>query len=147
MAIAIACLIIGGLLGFLVNINITAVMTVYVAIGILAAFDSILGAIVATLGVVFPSLVIISILAGLITSFSHIAWVQNAFSGIQICVCVLIFNAVIKLVKKAVVDIPTAIIFIIVMLLGIITNLSPVYFVLLSGIMGVILKSLGGNKK
>ena len=107
----------------------------------------VLGAIVATLGVVFPSLVIISILAGLITSFSHIAWVQNAFSGIQICVCVLIFNAVIKLVKKAVVDIPTAIIFIIVMLLGIITNLSPVYFVLLSGIMGVILKSLGGNKK
>lgn len=107
----------------------------------------VLGAIVATLGVVFPSLVIISILAGLITSFSHIAWVQNAFSGIQICVCVLIFNAVIKLVKKAVVDIPTAIIFIIVMLLGIITNLSPVYFVLLSGIMGVIPKSLGGNKK
>ena len=107
----------------------------------------VLGTIVATLGVVFPSLVIISILAGLITSFSHIAWVQNAFSGIQICVCVLIFNAVIKLVKKAVVDIPTAIIFIIVMLLGIITNLSPVYFVLLSGIMGVILKSLGGNKK
>ena len=107
----------------------------------------VLGAIVATLGVVFPSLVIISILAGLITSFSYIAWVQNAFSGIQICVCVLIFNAVIKLVKKAVVDIPTAIIFIIVMLLEIITNLSPVYFVLLSGIMGVILKSLGGNKK
>ncbi len=107
----------------------------------------VLGGIVATLGVVFPSLVIISILAGLITSFSHIAWVQNAFSGIQICVCVLIFNAVIKLVKKAVVDIPTAIIFILVMLLGIITNLSPIYFVLLSGIIGVIIKSLGGNKK
>ena len=31
------------------------------------------GGIVATLGVVFPSLVIISILAGLITNFSHLA--------------------------------------------------------------------------
>ena len=42
-----------------------------------------LGGIVATLGVVFPSLVIISILAGLITNFSHLAWVQNAFYGLR----------------------------------------------------------------
>ena len=60
MAIAIACLIIGGLLGFLVNININAVMTVYVAIGILAAFDSILGAIVATLNKNFNMMIFIS---------------------------------------------------------------------------------------
>ena len=74
-----------------------------------------LGGIVATLGVVFPSLVIISILAGLITNFSHLAWVQNAFAGIQVCVCVLIFNAVLKLLKKSVVDKRTAAIFLIVM--------------------------------
>ena len=37
------------------------------------------GGITATLGVVFPSLVIISLLAGLITSFSHLTWVQDAF--------------------------------------------------------------------
>ena len=55
------------------------------------------GGIVATLGLVFPSVVIISILAGLITNFSHLVWVQNAFAGIQVCVCVLIFNAVVKL--------------------------------------------------
>jgi len=76
-----------------------------------------LGGIVATLGVVFPSLIIISILAGLITNFSHLAWVQNAFAGIQVCVCVLIFNAVLKLLKKSVVDKRTAAIFLIVMAL------------------------------
>ena len=38
----------------------------------------VLGGIAATLGVVFPSLVIITVLAGLITNFSHLAWVQNA---------------------------------------------------------------------
>jgi chromate transport protein ChrA len=76
-----------------------------------------LGGIVATLGVVFPSLVIISTLAGLITNFSHLAWVQNAFAGIQVCVCVLIFNAVLKLLKKSVVDKRTAAIFLIVMAL------------------------------
>lgn len=61
----------------------------------------------ATLGVVFPSLVIISILAGLINNFADLAWVQNAFAGIQVCVCVLIFNATVKLLKKSVVDKPT----------------------------------------
>ena len=59
------------------------------------------GGILATLGVVFPSLVIISLLAGMIEAFSHIAWVQHAFGGIRICVCVLILNAVVKLLKKA----------------------------------------------
>ena len=42
----------------------------------------VVGGITATLGVVFPSLVIISLLAGLITSFSHLTWVQDAFSGV-----------------------------------------------------------------
>ena len=31
--------------------------------------------------------------------FSHLAWVQHAFAGIRVCVCVLIFNAVVKLFK------------------------------------------------
>ena len=41
------------------------------------------GGIVATLGVVFPSLLIIVALAGVITSFSHLTWVQHAFAGIR----------------------------------------------------------------
>ena len=41
------------------------------------------GGIMATLGVVFPSLIIITILAGIITSVSDLAWVQNAFAGIR----------------------------------------------------------------
>ena len=70
----------------------------------------ILGGILSTLGVVFPSLVIISLLAGVITVFSHLAWVQHAFGGIRVCVCILILNAVVKLLKKAVLDAPTAVI-------------------------------------
>lgn len=62
------------------------------------------GGIFATLGLVFPSLIIISILAGVITNVSHLAWVENAFAGIQVCVCVLILNGTVKLLKKSVVD-------------------------------------------
>ena len=67
-------------------------------------YKGIAGGIVATLGVVFPSLVIISILAGLINNFADLAWVQNAFAGIQVCVCVLIFNATVKLLKMCIRD-------------------------------------------
>ena len=100
------------------------------------------GGFVATLGLVFPSLVIISILAGLITNFSHLAWVKNAFAGIQVCVCVLIFNAVVKLLKKSVVDKPTAAIFVLVLAGGVFLNVSPVWFVILAALAGIVLKNL-----
>ena len=104
-----------------------------------------LGGIVATLGMVFPSLVIISILAGLITSFSSVTWVQDAFAGIQVCVCVLIFNAVVKLLKKSVIDKRTSVIFLLVMIGSTLLNLSPVWFVLLAALAGIVLKNLEGG--
>ena len=100
------------------------------------------GGILATLGVVFPSLVIISVLAGLITNFAHLNWVKNAFAGIQVCVCVLIFNAVLKLLKKSVVDKRTAAIFLLVLAGGLFLNLSPVWFVIAAALVGVLLKNL-----
>ena len=100
------------------------------------------GGIVATLGVVFPSLVIISVLAGLISNFADLSWVKDAFAGIQVCVCVLIFNAVLKLLKKSVVDKRTAVIFALVLLGGLFLKLSPVWFVVGSAAAGVILKNL-----
>ena len=94
------------------------------------------------LGVVFPSLVIISVLAGLITNFADLAWVKNAFAGIQVCVCVLIFNAVVKLLKKSVVDKRTAAIFLVVLAGGVFLNLSPVWFVVAAALAGILLKNL-----
>lgn len=105
------------------------------------------GGIIATLGIVFPSLVIISLLAGVIESFSHVVWVQNAFGGIRVCVCVLILNAVVKLFKKAIVDKFTLVIFAVVTLGSCLTNLSPVIFVLLAAAAGIILKALGGKEQ
>lgn len=104
-----------------------------------------LGGIVATMGMVFPSLVIISILAGLITNFSSVTWVQDAFAGIQVCVCVLIFNAVVKLLKKSVIDKRTSVIFLLVMIGSTLLNLSPVWFVLLAALAGIVLKNLEGG--
>lgn len=104
------------------------------------------GAIFATLGVVFPSLIIISLLAGVIEAFSHLVWVQNAFGGIRVCVCVLIANAVVKLYKKAVVDVPTFIIFLLIAAGSIFLPLSPVIFVVIAAVAGIVLKAMGGKK-
>ncbi len=104
------------------------------------------GAIFCTLGVVFPSLVIISLLAGVIEAFSHLTWVQNAFGGIRVCVCVLITNAVVKLFKKAVVDVPTLLIFLAVAIGSVLLDVSPVIFVMIAAFAGIILKAMGGKK-
>ena len=106
----------------------------------------IIGGIFATLGVVFPSLIIISILAGIIDAFSNIVWVQHAFGGIRVCVCVLILNAVVKLLKKAVIDKTTLVLFLAVTIGSCFTNLSPIIFVIVSAIIGISIKVLGGGK-
>ncbi len=105
------------------------------------------GAIVATLGIVFPSVVIITIIAALITNFADLVWVQNAFAGIRVCVSVFIINAVLKLWKSAVIDVITFIIFAIVFIGSVFLNISPVLYVILAGIAGILCTVLGVRKK
>lgn len=106
----------------------------------------VLGGIFATLGVVFPSLVIISIIAAFIQNFAHLPAVQSAFAGIRVCVCVLILNAVVKLWKKSVVDWKTLLIFIAVFACSVFLSISPVIYVLAAAIAGIIVKELEARK-
>ncbi len=106
----------------------------------------IIGGIFTTLGVVFPSLVIISLLAGVIEAFSHLVWVQQAFGGIRVCVCVLIFNAVVKLWKSAVKDIPAFCIFAAVLAASLLLDMSPVVFVIFAAVAGIVIKSVEVKK-
>ena len=107
----------------------------------------ILGGIIATLGVVLPSLIIIIIIAAFINNFLYITWVKKAFNAINICICVLILNAVINLGKSSIKDVFTLIIFIIISLLSILTNISPINFIITSAILSIILQNIGGTKK
>ena len=103
-----------------------------------------------TLGVVLPSLVIITLLAGVIEYYSALAWVKNAFAGIRVCVCVLIFNSVVKLGKKSVIDRWTLGIFLLILVLSLTLDCSPVVFVLVAALCGLVVKVLfakGGETK
>lgn len=116
----------------------------------------IIGGIMATLGVVFPSVVIITVIAAFLTNFAELQVIRYAFEGIRVCVCVLIFNAVQKLWKKSVVDQPTTAIFLLVFLISAglavgqsfypeLFSVSPIVYVVIAGVAGVVLH--GGNGK
>ena len=100
----------------------------------------VLGGIAATLGTVFPSLVIITIIAAFIQDFADIPAVQHAFVGIRACVCVLILNAVLKLWKKSVIDWKCLLIFAVVFLGSVFLHMSPVIYVIHAGLVGFLIK-------
>lgn len=60
------------------------------------------GGIVATLGIIAPSLIIITALAGVIQSIDQYPNVQKAMSGINVAVCALITDATLNFIKKGV---------------------------------------------
>lgn len=96
------------------------------------------GAIVATAGIVCPSLIIILLIASLMTSFADQPIVQHALAGIRIAVCVLIAQAVLRLFKKGVKDIFGVILFAVV-LLATYFNLIPVAgAVVLAAVAGIL---------
>ena len=98
------------------------------------------GAIFATLGVVTPSMIIIGLIAAFISNFRDLEVVQWAFSGVRAAVVALILSAVIKIGKKSIVDIFTALIFVVVAVLSFVTDLSPVIFVVTAAVCGLIIK-------
>lgn len=111
----------------------------------------ILGGIFATLGVIAPSVVIITIIAAFLQNFSHILAIKYAFNGIRVCVCVLILDAVIKLGKKSLIDKISFGVFGVVLLLSLFTGISTIWIVLMAGVAGIILgeikdKRSGGNR-
>lgn len=95
------------------------------------------GAVCATAGMIFPSLVIITVIAAGIQQFAHMAVVQNAFSGIRIAVCALVLQSVWKMAKNGVVDTLTAAILLVTFVLVAFLGLSPVAAVLLAAAAGI----------
>lgn len=107
----------------------------------------IIGGIVATAGVVFPSVVIISIIAAFLQNFADLAIVQHAFAGIRVAVAVLVTSAIIKLWKSGVKDHIGVVIFIATFLIQALTGISPVYIVVVAIVLGISIKKFGGKKK
>lgn len=117
---------------------IPGVIAVNSAVFIGTKVKGLAGAIAASLGVISPSIVIIVAIAAFIQSFSDLPIVQNAFAGIRVGVCVLILSAVLKLFKKTIIDKFTFGLFAVVFALSVFTDISPILFVILAAIAGIV---------
>ena len=106
----------------------------------------ILGSIVATFGVIFPSIVIITALASVLKMFQENIYVKKAFEGIRIAVCALMITAVINLVKKAVSSVGTAIVAVCALLLQLFLGISPVVIVICTITFGLLIFFTGKKK-
>lgn len=104
------------------------------------------GSLAATLGVITPSMLIITVIAVFLSSFAGNLLLIHAFAGIRICVCVLIFDTVIKLGRKSITDKRTALIFLSFLLIALFSSLSPVFSVILAGTAGYIFMPDAGKK-
>ncbi len=99
-------------------------------------FKGWLGGVTTTLGVVFPSIIIIATIAAFLAGFADIPAVQHAMGGVNACVVALIASSVIKLGKAALKDAVTVGIFLAVLCLAFLLDLSPVLLVVLAGAAG-----------
>lgn len=96
------------------------------------------GGIVATAGIVFPSVVIILAIASIISGFSDNVYVMHALAGIRAVVCALLVNTVITMAKKSLVDLFCVILFIAVFVLSVIFDIPSILTVILSAFLGII---------
>lgn len=98
------------------------------------------GGLAATLGMVFPSLIIISLIAAVLSRYMYNRYVIYAFAGIRICVVALILDIVYSLWKKGISDYFGAVIFVAALGLLLAFNLSAVWIVVLAAGAGLLVK-------
>ena len=123
-----------------------------------------LGGVIATLGVVFPSLIIITVIAACLREFATYAVVRHALAGINAAVVALIAVSVVKLGKSTLKNAPSLCIFLGVLILSELAGLlgvdpstpvgavldvlsSPVVLVVLAGVTGYLLSLLSRGEK
>ena len=95
-----------------------------------------LGAIAATVGIVCPSWLVITLIAGSISHFSEIEWLQRAMKGVYIAVAALLTRAVFTFGKKIITDGITAVIALAAFLAMTVWNVSGILIVVAAGFIG-----------
>jgi chromate transporter len=104
----------------------------------------VVGALCATVGFLTGPITIILIIAAFLSNFADLEFVQHAFAGIRVCVCVLILQAVLRLWKKSVVDKFTLVLYLVIFSLNAFKSYLPVkipaaVLVICAGVIGVVI--------
>lgn len=98
------------------------------------------GGIFATMGMVVPSLVIITVIAMFLENFMDNPIVGNALMGVRAVVCALMLNTVIILAKKSLIDKITVFIFIIATFSALFLPIPTIAVVIGAALVGILIK-------
>lgn len=98
----------------------------------------IIGGIVATLGMVTPSLIIITTIAAFFKQFQEIQVVQHAFGGIRVVVAALIANTVIKMASQSIKDWMGILLFVFALFIVAVFNTSPFIVIITASLVGIL---------
>lgn len=107
----------------------------------------VVGALIALVGLVFPSLIALSIISFFYVSFSSNKWVVAALSGVRVGVIGLLIQAVIKLGKPAIKDLFSWILAIATFLLAIFSGIHPVFIIIAGAVIGILYSNLKKAKE
>ena len=99
----------------------------------------VLGGVFATLGIIFPSIVIITILASLINSISDFPIVQKALKGINVAVAALLTNITFNFAKKTVNGVFSFILCFCSFLTVFIFNVQSFYIIISAFLLGIVM--------
>ncbi len=106
-----------------------------------------IGAVVATAGIVTPSIIIITIIARFISNFSQIQWVQKALSGINVAVAALLTKSVWDFSKKAVKNIWSLLLLLAAFVSMYFFGVESLVVILVSASLGIAFSFLAAKKK
>lgn len=98
----------------------------------------VIGSLIAALGMVLPSLVVMSILSYFYVQFSSNKYVISALKGIRIAVIALLIQAVIKMGKQGVKSLFGWIMAVAVFLLAVFSGIHLIFIIIASAIAGVL---------
>jgi len=104
------------------------------------------GAVFATLGVVFPSVVIITVIAAALGAFAENEYVKHALAGIRVAVCGLVAVTVYGLLKKNVKDVLTGFLAAASFVLTAFFGISPIIAVVIAAAAGIAKKTFEAKK-
>ena len=123
---------------FAIGQSTPGIIAVNVATFIGYTRSGVLGGCLATLGVITPSLIIITLIALFLSGFNNIAWVKKALAGINIGVSALLCKAVWKFRKNVTASVLAVFLFVLSFVAVVVFHVSTVIVVVVSVTCGII---------
>lgn len=103
----------------------------------------IIGGILATCALVFPSLILVIVISKLFKTFRENFWIKSILYSLKPAGCGLLAAVGIGLLKEHIISLPALILFIFLFCLSFFFKKNPLYYFLIASVVGIILQICG----